>query len=207
MRYRLILLCVPGLLAFPSCGRQQLDAPTEPHPSIEFDRATFDPKVENGTVFDTGSVAITGYEAIAVSEGTRVVQEGDGALVQVFMAKRLYFSGHPPQSIRLRHVRRNMGCATKPDGPTLWIGTFGEFDTRDGGAKLNLLVVVPNGTRVERGSMPKPATPNGLGEGEYLTKPREVTDGYWYGPVSPAAGWVAVPDTPDPTRRAAQSGG
>jgi hypothetical protein len=47
--------------------------------------------------------------------------------------------------------------------------------------------------------------PNSAGRewnGSYLTKPKEVKTGYWYGPASPATGWSAIPDVPDIKRRA-----
>ena len=40
--------------------------------------------------------------------------------------------------------------------------------------------------------------------GVYLTKPKDAKAGYWYGPASPADGWSAVPDVPDPERHAGE---
>jgi hypothetical protein len=205
---RLILLCAFTFVALPSCrsgNQENSDTPTEPHPSLEFDPQIVSPKVENGTAYDMGSVSLEGYDAVAVAESARVTQEGDGQQLQLFMAKRLSFGGHPPEPIRLRYVRKNMGCATKPDGRTLMITAFGGFDTKEGGAYMDLLVIVPKGVRVERRAMPPPPTANATAGGQwYLTKPREVKVGYWYGPASPPDGWVAVPDVPDTDRRAKQ---
>ena len=44
-----------------------------------------------------------------------------------------------------------MGCATKVEGKTLFVmATFGEWTSKVGGARIELLLVVPRGVEVER---------------------------------------------------------
>jgi hypothetical protein len=67
------------------------------------------------------------------------------------MAKTLNYGGHPGELMTIRKMREDMGCASREDGDTLLIRTFGEWDSRiEGGAYITLVVVVPNGVEVEQ---------------------------------------------------------
>ena len=68
---------------------------------------------------------------------------------------------------------------------------------------MKVLFVVPKGIEVEkRANLSGEKSAASEWEGEYLTKPQEVKEGYWYGPASPGDGWKAIPADPDRERRA-----
>ena len=70
---------------------------------------------------------------------------------------------------------------------------------------MEIKLLVPEGIEVEkRGGLSGEHSAGREWHGAYLTKPKEVKEGWWYGPASPAGGWLAVPDVPDPHRRAAE---
>ena len=90
------------------------------------------------------------------------------------------------------------------DALTLVLATFGEWDSQiEGGTRMRIVALVPLGVAVEqRAGLSGPYSAGREWHGQYLTKPKEVKEGYWYGPASPADGWTAIPDVPDPERRA-----
>jgi hypothetical protein len=158
--------------------------------------------IENGSTFDQGSVDIRPYKKLIVPKDAEVRNAAAGAPLQVFMRKTLSFHGHPPEPMSVWTARKNMGCAVKAEGETLHLATFGEWDSRiEGGASMCLMLLVPEGVEVEKRS--RMSGPDSVGRewnGQYLTKPKDAKGGYWYGPASPAEGWAAIPDVPDPKR-------
>ena len=120
------------------------------------------------------------------------------------MGKRLTYLGHPPEPMSIRSGRKNMGCAVKTEGGALVIATFGEWDSHiEGGAGLKLVAVVPAGLGVEQRTGLSGETSAARGRpGRNQTKPPDAKGGYWYAPATPADGWKAVPDQPDPNRTA-----
>jgi hypothetical protein len=120
------------------------------------------------------------------------------------MAKRLTFFGHPPEPVTLRGARKYMGCAVKNESDALVIATHGEWDSRkEGRADMRLVTIVPEDMQLEQRtelSGPDSAATGpdrGFGAGH-------DEDGCWYTPKTPANGWTAVPDVPDPDRTAKQ---
>jgi hypothetical protein len=118
----------------------------------------------------------------------------------------LDFAGHPPEPMSNRTGRTKMGCATKVEGKTLVMATFGEWTSKEGGARFKLLLVVPKGVEVERrkglaGSDSAAHSAPGVSPPER----EEMKDGYWYGPTRPTDGWQAARTDPDVDRRAEQS--
>jgi hypothetical protein len=68
---------------------------------------------------------------------------------------------------------------------------------------MTLVVEIPEGVAVEqRAGLSGNDSEGREWNGVYLTKPKDAKGGYWYGPASPAQGWVGVPDVPDPERTA-----
>jgi hypothetical protein len=97
-----------------------------------------------------------------------------------------------------------MGCAVRAEGDELLLATFGEWDSHiEGGAQMKLVANVPEGMDVEqRKGLSGEDSAGREWHGQYLTKSKDAKGGYWYGPASPAEGWTAVPDVPDPDRTA-----
>ena len=173
-------------------------------PSVSLDRhhAPSD-NVENGTAFDRAIVHLGSATRIVLPDNATVRRTGDGSPVRLFMAKRLAFTGHPPQPMGVRDARTNMGCAIRPEGNGVVVATFGEWGNIEGGAEIKLVAEVPNGLTVEQRAELSGMTSAARGwQGVQVTKPADSKSGYWCGPSSPAPGWTAVPDEPDPDRTA-----
>jgi hypothetical protein len=159
--------------------------------------------IENGDAYDHAAVDIGNYQKVVVPDTARLRREGSEKKLQLFMRKHLGFHGHPPQSMSIRAARKNMGCAVKDDDGTLVLATFGEWSSIEGGANMEVEVLVPEGLEVgTRGGLSGPESAGREWHGAYLTKPKELKEGWWYGPAAPAEGWKAVPDVPDALRRA-----
>jgi hypothetical protein len=160
--------------------------------------------VENGSAFDKAIVDVTQYKIIVLPDTAAVHQDGEPGKLQIFMKKTLSFHGHPPEPMSIRLARKNMGCALQIEKDGLVVATFGEWDSHiEGGANMNVLFVLPKGHELEKRA--KLSGENSVGRewnGKYLTKPREVTEGYWYGPSIPGVGWEAIATIPDQDRKA-----
>ena len=144
--------------------------------------------VENGAAYDRASVEL-GVTRTVVVPGTAIVrQTAESGPIRLFMEKRLGFVGHPTELWSIRESRKNMGCAMIVEGDKLVIGTFGEFQTIEGGADMRLVVIVPKGLSVEHRK--------GLSGHHSAAESQEE------GPYRPASGWKAVRDEPDPDRTA-----
>jgi hypothetical protein len=185
---------------------RRTDAPND-DPSIQLSepfQTVHGLTVENGSAFDNAAVDIESYKKLVVPDDAEVREGGGGHRLQVFMKKTLGFGGHPPSPMSIRTDRKYMGCALKAEDGTLVLATFGEWDSRiEGGADMRLVLVVPANTEVEkRPGLSGPRSAGREWHGKYLTKPKEVKDGYWYGPATPADGWTRVPDVPDTERTA-----
>jgi hypothetical protein len=163
-------------------------------------------KVENGSAFDRAALDVAPYKVFVLPDDAEVRDGAPEKTLQIFMHKRLAFGGHPPERMSIRGARKNMGCAIKAQDDTLTVATFGEWNSHiEGGAFMGLLFVVPKGVEVRReAGLSGEDSAGREWKGDYLTKPKDAKDGYWYGPASPADGWSAVPDVPDPERHAGE---
>jgi hypothetical protein len=159
--------------------------------------------VENGTAYDRATVDIGSAKRIVLPDSATVRRTGNDGPVRLFMAKRLAFAGHPPQSMSIRDGRNNMGCAIKSEGNGVVIATFGEWKSIEGGADIKLVAHAPAALTVELRSDLSGVTSAARGwQGVDVSKPADAKGGYWYGPSSPIIGWSVVPDEPDPDRTA-----
>ena len=86
-------------------------------------------KVENGSAFDKTTLDLGKYKKVVLPDKATVLQEGDGAKLQIFMKKTLHFLGHPPEAMSIRQARKYMGCAVKAEKDAQIIATFGEWDS------------------------------------------------------------------------------
>jgi hypothetical protein len=208
MRRRTVLVALAGLAVVLAAGAVVLwpdRADSDPSMVISEVFPTIHGRtVENGSAFDQAALDIGKYKKIVVPDSAAVRRNGKGDKLQIFMKKSLGFHGHPPESMSIRTAREHMGCAVKEQDSSLVLATFGEWDSHiEGGTRMDMKLLVPEGVEVEkRGGLSGEHSDGREWHGTYLTKPREVKEGWWYGPASPADGWRAVPDVPDPNRRA-----
>jgi hypothetical protein len=174
-----------ALAALPSCAFTDSDRSVVVEPG-----ARIDPRVQNGTAYDRGAVELVGAGRVVLPEEAIVRRGGEGRRVELLMAKSLHFAGHPGEPMSIRQVRAKMGCATRAEGGALVVAVHGEWDSGiEGGRSLKLVAMVPVGVEVEqRKGLSKPADAGRV----------------WSGLSLPAAGWTAVPDTPDPERLASK---
>ncbi|MDB5307454.1 MAG: hypothetical protein JWO38_1656 [Gemmataceae bacterium] len=170
----------------------------DPSVILKGERSWFS-KVENGSAYDQALVELGTSMKVVLPLGTEVRRTAGEGKVQLFMRKTLGFGGHPPESMSIRGARKNMGCAVRVEDGAVVIGTFGEWDSWvEGGAYLRLIAVVPKGVEVElRRGLAGPRSRAGNGGKQPANLPPPRGEGYWYGPVSPADGWTAIPDAPD----------
>jgi hypothetical protein len=155
--------------------------------------------VENGTVYERARVDAQGLVKVVFPKDAVVRRTHAPEAIQLFMAKELQFFGHPPAAINLRSARAYLGCATRKDGRALLVATYGEWGSKEGGARIRLLVLVPEGIETEqRDELSGPESPANHGAELSSAGP----DGYWYGAKAPAKDWTAVSSSPDPQKTA-----
>jgi hypothetical protein len=159
--------------------------------------------VENGDAFDKTSIDVTPYKKIVVPENAEVQTQGKEPRLQIYMKKTLGFGGHPPEPMSIYTARKKMGCAVQVEGNDLLLATFGEWASKEGGATMHLLLIVPDGLEFEkRSGLTGLESAGNKSNWALLTKPKEPKEGYWYGPEAPGEGWKAVPDVADRERKA-----
>ncbi len=151
-------------------------------------------RVTNGRAYDCAALEIRGFDRIVLPDNAIVMEGPRPGVVLLEARKSLHFVGHPPETMTPRLARENMGCAWRIDGGALVIGNYGEWDSHiEGGAWMDLRVVVPRGLRVSFGDWLS---------GELSTaadpRPSRTPSQSWYGPRGPAPGWSAVRWQPDP---------
>ncbi|HKB02594.1 MAG TPA: hypothetical protein VKD90_10265 [Gemmataceae bacterium] len=192
-----------GLVGCSTGGDSGDPDPTDPSLVLNRQPAP-NPNVENGTAYDRAAVDVGAGRTVVLPDTATVRRDPAGGPVRLFMAKQLLFVGHPPAPMSIRDSRKNMGCAIRTEGDALVIATFGEWDSHiEGGAGMRLVAFVPEGVGVQRRdglSGEKSAAREQ--HGAYVARPEDAKGGHWYGPASPAPGWTAVPDEPDPDRTA-----
>jgi hypothetical protein len=155
--------------------------------------------VENGTVYDRARIDAQGVVKVVFPKDAIVRHTHAPEAIQLFMAKQLQFFGHPPAPINLRSARAYLGCATRKDGQALLVATYGEWGSKEGGARIRLLALVPEGIEIDqRDELSGPQSPANHGAEMSSAGP----DGYWYGAKAPAKDWTALPSSPDPERTA-----
>jgi hypothetical protein len=107
-------------------------------------------EVENGRAFEKGYLNVGAGTTVVLPDDAKVEHDGRPGRIEIYMEKRLSWSGHPPQPVSIRKVRKSMGCVYREDGQRLVIASYGEFGTIEGGTFMALLFRVPPRMRVER---------------------------------------------------------
>jgi hypothetical protein len=156
--------------------------------------------VENGSVYEKAIVELDRYHSVAVPEDAIIRREGEVGKLKLYMKKTLAFHGHPGEPMSIRLGRKNMGCAVKEEGDTLVVATYGEWKSKEGGARMRLICIVPAGFAVEQRSKLSGEESAGHDRDWFqkpAAEPRPKEAGKWYGLFMPAEGWKAVPSTAD----------
>jgi hypothetical protein len=141
--------------------------------------------------------------ALIVPANADVQVDQFGKSIKVYLEKRLDFHGYPPLKMTIRSARENMGCATRIEGEVATLGTFGEWDTIEGGSRIRLLIVVPSDIKVQY--LPILSGPESIVQrwhDKYLSKPTKRVKDHWYGPASPSLEWTVIRCAPDILRTA-----
>ena len=114
------------------------------HPTSPFSpgRAAPSAKVTNGTVFESGAIALTEVRTLVLPDNA-VVEAYDGDTVRFFLTKSQHCAGHPPVPMPFDVSRRHFGIAQRLEGHTAIVSTFGEWANRGGSALIRTLVLVP----------------------------------------------------------------
>jgi hypothetical protein len=155
--------------------------------------------VENGTVYEHARVDVHGVSKVILPKDAIVRRAHGPEAIQIFMAKQLQFFGHPPAPINLQSAHTYLGCAIRKEGNTVTVATYGEWGSMEGGARIHLLALVPEGLPVElRGNL---SGQQGIAN-QGAEPPGAGPDGYWYGARTPAKEWRALPSRPDPEKTA-----
>lgn len=142
--------------------------------------AVGEPPVFEGTVYGSGRVALGAATRVVVPD-TAIVREGAaGKTVFVFVARSLRFKGHPPREMPLGGVRQNMGLAQRVEANELRLSTFGEFSSKEGGATVQLAVLVPPGVPVVRRSGLTGAESEAANWHTFKASPSLGQIGHWY---------------------------
>jgi hypothetical protein len=158
--------------------------------------------VENGTVYDRAVVDHGAARKVVLPRDAIVRRTAETGKVQLFMAKRLAFHGHPPEPMTLRGARKYMGCAVKIESDALVIATHGEWDShKEGSADIRLVAIVSENMQLEQRAGLSGPDSAAMGRNRDFVL-GHGQEGYWYASTSPAKGWTAVPDVPDPHRTA-----
>jgi hypothetical protein len=138
-------------------------------------------------VFDRAAIDLAGVEALRVPSAATIEAGGEPGLAVVVLQRARFYSGSNrealvPEEFAAR-LRRDLGLVTKRDGATLWLATFGEWDSHiDGGDAITMRIVVPEGLQVMR--EPRLA--------------RELSEGHDRRTRRPAPGWTVLETAPDP---------
>jgi hypothetical protein len=118
--------------------------------SITFTHSA-DPLVTNGIAYDQAEVDVSGLARVALPKTAKVFRSEDAHHCRLVIEKTLDFAGRPGEAASIEEDRREMGCATRINGDTIAIGTFGEYDTNiEGGCYIHVRISVPIGIEVVR---------------------------------------------------------
>jgi hypothetical protein len=177
--------------------------------ALESPRVSSDVNVTNGVSFELGEFSVTGITEIVVPENAHIIESLESDTVTVEVVKGLQFLGAPPAPMRIAVARRYLGIATQIEDTRLSLATYGEWQNKEGHATIRMTVHVPATIQVV--GVSAFSGPSSIGQGEWkelrnrkLTPP--LADCYWYGPIEPGVGWLAIPLRPDGAKARAKDG-
>ncbi len=162
------------------------------------DAAAVRSPVENGAVFELGSVPLgTHTRRVVVPADAIVVKGSPSRHMYIATRKALAFAGHPPERMPLVALRTNMGCAWSREGTRVIVGTYGEWESKEGGASIGLLVRLPDDVAVER-ARNLSGTASLAAQATRAASAAAPRMGAWYASTLPTEGWEPVKLSPDP---------
>ncbi len=171
---------------------------TNPDAGIIISQFSANPKVTNGCAYEKATMDISKYSSIIVPDNSAVQQGELKGKIEIYIEKELSFAGHPPSPMHIKDARNYMGCAFKEQNSSVIIGTFGEWSSKQGGAQIRMLVIVPKEINIS--SRPDISGYNSKAKAaddhEAFTQ-RLKRKCYWYTSISPAEGWQRIDMAPD----------
>lgn len=147
--------------------------------------------VENGYVFEKGTVQLNQFNYLVVPDNATIVSEASGTAMKIYSRKELTFFGHPSRAMSIKTGYKYMGYCTQVKNDSLFLATFGEWNSYiEGGTSMEHLLCVPNTIHlIKRSGL---SGENSIGKGKTTTYIEPPADCYWYGPFQPGTGWSKV---------------
>ena len=113
------------------------------------ERSSSDSKHDNGTAFRSATLNLTDIDTIYFPTRTKVVHANRSTLL-IHIDKMLSFHGFSDETLSINTARNNMGCAFRRNRSSVFVATFGEFDSdNDGGTFVELTAFVPDALNVK----------------------------------------------------------
>lgn len=151
-----------------------------------------DEKVENGYVFEKGSIQLNNYKYMIVPDSAIIVSEASDSAVKIYSRKEIMFGGHPPRAISIKTGNKYMSYCTRSNSDSLFLATFGEWEYDfEGGTSIKCVLHIPKNIQIIKRS--ELSGVNSIGNyvrTDTFIQPPE--DCYWYGSYEPAPGWNKV---------------
>lgn len=102
-----------------------------------YDKALIDLSKKNSTI-----------DSIIVPKNAKIRTKSSSNNIQIYLEKKLDFAAHSRKHIA--DERKSMGIASKVDGKTLTIATYGERDPSERWREISLLLIVPKAISVKK---------------------------------------------------------
>ncbi len=143
------------------------------------------PLVENGISYEKVIVSVPQkIRTVVVPSSSRVIVSGSVNAIEIYLRKTLHWMGHPSEHTSIVTEGAEMGVAGKIQGPRLYLATFGDWVSFEGGSDISAVVVVPEHLKtIERRSLH-------YGDEESFERMQAFKKERWF----------ILPSSPDPTR-------
>ena len=166
---------------------------------IIISRFSTNEKVTNGQAYEKATFDISKYDFIIVPENTIVKEDKSlKSTIHIYLEKELMFAGHPPYPMHIENARYYMGCSYIEQENRIKMATFGEWQSKEGGAGIRMVIVKPEGIELEKesGLSGTDSLAHRVNRSIYmeLLESQEFENCYWYGPIAPDAerGWRTI---------------
>ena len=167
---------------------------------IVYSNRSADSNVQNGTAYDFALFDLDTHDTIVIPSRAQLKKTKKGKTIRIAISKRLGLMGHPVETISIDETRKRMGCAQRTEGRKLYLATYGEFSCIEGGQRLELMILVPQGIKVERDDSQEMSRESDSGATSSNLEKSE--EGEWYTPYESKQKWLPIPDQPDIARAA-----